>query len=100
MLKACDKPTGLTVLQSLSLSEVLGSDNCFDFEFLLPFNQVMGQFGIVEAIDLVLLIGYELTSVEDIVNVLLAIGQFQLEVDGSNGVSNFKWSKALGSQFL
>ena len=33
-------------------------------------------------------------------NVLLAVGQFQLEIDSSDGIDNFKWPKAFGSQFL
>ena len=37
---------------------------------------------------------------EDIVNVPPAVRQFQLEIDSSDGVNNFKWSKVFGSQFL
>ena len=77
-----------------------GSDDFFNYKFFFPFDQVWGQFGIVGAVDFILLIGCESTSVEDVVNALPAIGQFQLEVDSSNGVDNFKWPKALGSQFL
>ena len=66
----------------------------------MPFNQVRGQFGIVGAIDFVLLVGHESTSMEDVMNALPAVGQLQLEVDGSYSVSNFKWPKSLGSKFL
>ena len=82
------------------MSKVSGSDNCFDFKFFLPFDQVRGQFGIVWAIDFVLLVECELTSMEDVVNALPAVGQFQLKVDSFNGVDNFKWTKMLGSEFL
>ena len=37
---------------------------------------------------------------EDVMNALPAVGQFQFEVDSSDGVDNFKWPKAFGSQFL
>ena len=76
------------------MSEVSGSDNCFDFKFFLPFDQVRGWFEVVRAIDFIFLVGHELTS---IVNVLLAVGQFQLKVDSSNNVNNFKWPKLFGS---
>ena len=79
---------------------MLGPDNRFDFELFLPFNQVRGRFRIVWAIDFVFLIGRESTSMEDIVNMLPAIRQFQLKVDSSNCVNNFKWPKMFGSEFL
>ena len=66
----------------------------------MPFYQVRGQFRIVGAIDFVFLVRCESTSMEDVMNALLAVGQFQFEVDSSNGVNNFKWPKAFGSQFL
>ena len=53
---------------------MLGSNNFFNFEFFLFFNQVRGQFGVVRAIDFVFLVGCKLTSVEDVVNMLLAVG--------------------------
>ena len=37
---------------------------------------------------------------EDVVNALPAVGQFQLKVDSFDGVDNFKWPKMLGSEFL
>ena len=77
-----------------------GSNNCFNFEFFLPFDQVRGWFGIVGAIDFVLPIRSESTSIEDIMNVLLAVGQFQLKVDCSDSINNFKWPKVFGSEFL
>ena len=56
------------------MSEASGSDNCFNFKFLLLFNQVWGWFGVIGAIDFVLLVGRESTSMEYVVNALLAVG--------------------------
>ena len=52
---------------------MLGSNDCFNFEFFLPFDQVRGRFRIVRAIDFVFLVGHKLTSMEDVVNVLPAV---------------------------
>ena len=67
-----------------------GFDNCFDFEFFLPFNQVRDWFGVIRAIDFVFLIWHELTSMKEIMNALPAVRQFQLKVDSSNSINNFK----------
>ena len=88
------------ILQGLLSSEALGSNNFFDFEFFLPFDQVWGWFRVVRAVDFVFFVGCEPTSIEDIVNVLPAVWQFQLEVDVSYSVSDFEWPKAFGSEFL
>ena len=88
------------ILQCLPSSEASGSDDCFDFEFFLSFDQVRGWFRVVETIDFVLLVGRESTSMENIVDALPAVGQFQPKVDSSDGVCNFKWPKVFGSEFL
>ena len=68
----------------------MGSDNFFNFKFFLPFDQVQGQFWIVGAINFVFLVGRGLGSVEDIINAVPAAKQFQLKVDSSDGVNDFK----------
>ena len=72
------------------MSKVSGSDNFFNYKFFFPFDQVWGQFGIVGAVDFVFLVECKSTSIGDVVNVLLAVGQLQLDVDSSNGVNDFK----------